>query len=223
MITGRRNSPANMVHKALNASKQQQLVEIEGEKTAMNSINYKTFQLPVIYGNSLKYPKVLTFLLKTTEEEGRILGRLEGFMNRDFDNINQAVSELSSWLGINETYLAGFLGVSPKSLTDWKKRSVGDLPPKASRLVRLYEVVCYLRKHYPDLQKNYKGLLENGHIVIDPENEDEGTISLLNFILEEPNAKAWVPCVNHVVAEYRSILTAAGKYREANKPIRHAL
>lgn len=189
----------------------------------MSTITTIENQAPGITKDFIKAHKVLTFLLKTPEVGVRILSKSEGYMERNFDNPNQAITELSGWLGINETYLAGFLGVSPKSLTDWKKRSVGDLPPKAYRLIRLYEVVCYLRKHHPDLQREYKGLLENGHLVIDPENEDEGTISLLNFILEEPNARVWVPCVEQVVLQYRNILTAAGKLREAHRPVRHAL
>jgi len=141
-----------------------------------------------------------------------------------FDTSNQAVTQLTEWLGIGETYLAGFLGVSSKSLADWKKRGTGDLPPKAQRLVRLYEVVSYLKKRHPDLpQREYKGLLENGRLVIDPEDDEEGSFSLLNFILEEPNAKVWASCVDQVVGEYQNILSATGKIREANRTVRHAL
>ncbi|MBY0472112.1 hypothetical protein K2X30_13175 [bacterium] len=145
-------------------------------------------------------------------------------MEKNFDTPNQVVTQLTEWLGIGETYLAGFLGVSSKSLADWKKRGTGDLPPKAHRLVRLYEVISYLKKRHANLpQREYKGLLENGRLVIDPNDEDEGSISLLNFILEEPNAKVWAPCVDQVVEEYRNILSAAGKLRETNRTVRHAL
>lgn len=169
--------------------------------------------------------KLLTFLLKTSEEMTSIVSEMEVFMEKNlFDTPNQAVGQLMEWLGINETYLAAFLGVTPKSLTDWKKRGIADLPPKAHRLVRLYEVVSYLRKRHPDLPlREYKGLLENGRLTIDPDDEEEGTISLLNFIIEEPDAKAWAPCVEQVFTEYQNVLRAAGRLRETNRSIRNAL
>lgn len=141
-----------------------------------------------------------------------------------FDNANQAVVQLTEWLGVNETHLAGLLGVTPKSLADWKKRNPGDLPPKAHRLERLYQVVTYLQKHHPEIQaKEYKGLIENGRITIDPDDAEEGSISLLNFINAEPEAKAWAPCVDSVIVDYKNYLAAAGRFRETNRPIRNAL
>ena len=143
---------------------------------------------------------------------------------KTFDNPSQAVSQLIEWLGIGETYLAGFLGVSAKSLADWKKRGTGDLPPKAHRLVRLYEVVSYLKKYHSEVPpREYKGLIENGRIIVDPDNTEDGSISLLNFIVEEPDSRVWAPCVDGVVSEYKNFLKAAGRLREANRPVRGAL
>ena len=142
-----------------------------------------------------------------------------------FDTPSQAVAQLCELLGVNETYLAGFLGVTSKSLADWKKRQVGDLPPKGHRLIRLYEVVAYLRERHSEIPtKDYKGLLENGRFTVDPaETDEDSTISLLNFIIEEPRARAWVPCVDQVAREYQHYLRTSGQLRETNRPVRHAL
>jgi hypothetical protein len=169
--------------------------------------------------------KILTFPLKTTELFGSLVSRLEAFMEKNhFDSPNQAVTQLMNWLGMErESYLAGFLGVSPKSLTDWKKRPIAELPPKSHRLVRLFEVVSYLKNRHPELhQRDYKNLLENGRLVIDPEDEDEGSISLLNFIVEEPDARVWRACVEQVVSEFKNVLRATGRLRETDPSIRKA-
>ena len=177
-----------------------------------------------IHGDSSNGNKLLTFMLKTTEVTGNIVSSLEAFMERKIlDNTAQAVSQLIEWLDINETYLAGFLGVSPKSLGEWKKRGVGELPPKGLRLARLFEVVSYLLDKHKEIPvREYKGLLENGRIVIDPNDDDEGSISLLNFIIEEPSARVWVPSVEQVVKEYETILRATGRLRESNQTVRVA-
>jgi hypothetical protein len=189
------------------------------QRIATDSVDIKPF---VIVEHFPIQHKLLKFLLKTTELNTNIVDSLEDFMEqKTFDNPNQAVTQLTDWLGINETYLAGFLGVSPKSLMDWKKRGSGDLPPKGLRLARLHAVVSYMRDRHKEIPpQEYKGLLENGRLVIDPNDDDEGSISLLNFIIEEPNARVWASAVDHVVKEYGNLLRAAGRIRETNQPVR---
>ena len=148
----------------------------------------------------------ITFLLKTTEKIDRI--RSEGIsMERSqvFDSSSLAISKIAELLGINETNLSLVLGVTPKTLSDWKKRQPGELPPKASRLVRLFQVLSYLEKTHPEVPKReLKGLLENGRLIFDPSDEDDGSISLLNFIISEPRALVWAPLVETIVDQYKS-------------------
>lgn len=129
----------------------------------------------------------------------------DGFLmsKKSLDSLKQAVAELTESLGIRETYLAGFLGVTEKSLNEWKKLKLGDVTPKARRLTRLHEVVEYLKGKHPEVPGSaYKSLIENGRIVTDPNDPEEGSVSLLNFIIEEPDSKTWVPCVEEVVREF---------------------
>lgn len=191
----------------------------------MKSKAYENTQIHIISKHYETSHKLFTFILKSNELIGNIVSSLETFMERNtFNTPSQAIGQLTEWLGINETYLAGFLGVTPKSLADWKSRRPGELPPKAHRLVRLHAVVSYLKSRHPELPpRDYKGLLENGRLTINPDDAEEGTISLLNFIISDPNAKVWAPCVDHVVVDYQNLLNAAGKLREANRPVRHAL
>lgn len=143
---------------------------------------------------------------------------------KPLDSIKQAVAVITKIFKINETHLAGFLGVSEKSLNDWKKRGMGDIPPKAKRLVRLFEVVQYLQNKHGEIpEASYKNLIENGRITIDPNDHDDGTTSLLSYICAEPEARAWVPCVEEVVREFiRDHITETEQHREANKSVRHA-
>ena len=140
------------------------------------------------------------------------------------DSIKQAIAELTSTLGMNETYLAGFLGVTEKSLNDWKKLGMGNLTPKARRLVRLYEVVSYLNSEHREIRTSvYKSLIENGRLITDPSDEEEGSMSLLNFIIEEPSAKVWTSPVEKVVQDFISDnLRGSESVGEANRSIREA-
>ena len=146
-------------------------------------------------------------------------------MNRKpLDSLKQAIADLTSTLKVNETYLAGFLSVTEKSLNEWKKLGMGDATPKAYRLIRLHEVTGYLKSKHPEVpQSAYKALIENGRIVTDPNDLEEGSISLLNFITEDPHSKTWVPCVEEVVREFiKSNLKEMERSREAHQSIRHA-
>jgi hypothetical protein len=140
------------------------------------------------------------------------------------DSVKQVIANLTAVLNINETYLAGFLGVSEKSLNEWKKLGMGELTPKAYRLTRLDEVIAYLKKNHSEVPASvYKSLVENGRIVTDPTDPEDGSISLLNFIIEDPKAKVWTSSVEEVVKGFISDnLQGSEPVREANQPIRKA-
>lgn len=115
-------------------------------------------------------------------------------------------------------------GVTDKTLNDWKKRGIGDLPPKAKRLVRLYEVVQYLQSKHKEIPKSsYKNLIENGRVTIDPNDPEDGSIALISFIKAEPEATAWAPCVEEVVQEFKmSNIRETEQHHEAHQSVRQA-
>jgi hypothetical protein len=168
----------------------------------------------------------ITYFFNENFRRNGYTGFKEGFSmsKKRLDSLKQAISELTETLGITETYLAGFLGVTEKSLNEWKKLGMGDLTPKAKRLLRLYEVVEYLKSAHPEVPTSaYKSLIENGRIVIDPKDSEDGSLSLLNFIIEEPESKIWLPCVKDVVHEFiRNNLKETERPRENYRPVRHA-
>lgn len=140
------------------------------------------------------------------------------------DSIREAIGYITKALNFNETYLAGFLGVTVKTIDDWKKRGMGDLPPKAKRLVRLHEVIQYLQNKHKEIpESSYKNLIENGRVTIDPNDPEDGSTALISFILAEPEASAWAPCVEEVVQEFiKSNIKETEKHREAHQSVRHA-
>ncbi len=116
------------------------------------------------------------------------------------DSTKQMVHFLTEELSINNSYLAGMLGVSEKSLNDWKSLPMGDLTPKAKRLMRLFQVISYLKTNFKEVShKEYKNVLLNGRIVLDPNDEEDGTTSLMSFVISEPEAKAWPAIVEAAV------------------------
>lgn len=147
--------------------------------------------------------KVLTFLLNSSEEFNIIVIKGGNMPTHKFDGIRGAIAVVTNILGINETYLAGFLGVTEKSLNEWKRLGSGELTPKAKRLKRLYEVIEFIRDQYPKVSSNeIKSVLENGRITIDPDDEEDGTTALLSFILAEPEFKYWPAIVKEAVEDY---------------------
>lgn len=146
--------------------------------------------------------------------------------SHQFDSTRQAISYLMKTLGMNnDAYLAGFLGVSEKSLHLWKPLGVGELTPKAKRLKRLFEVVNYLESEFPKMPKvQYKPFIESARITIDPNDDEDGTTALITFIIEEPESKAWVGSVREAVENYfgDKYMSPKEPRREAHSPIRQA-
>lgn len=127
-------------------------------------------------------------------------------MTTSFDSVKQAINTLTKLMGINETYLAGMLNVTEKSLNEWKKLGAGDLTPKALRLKRCFEVATYIQKNFSESIKTseIKNVLENGRITLDPDDEDDGTTALISYILAHPDG-IWVPVTKEAVENYLSL------------------
>lgn len=119
----------------------------------------------------------------------------------NFDGYKHAISVVSDVLEMNRSYLAGFLGVTERSLSTWENLGGGETTPKSKRMKLLYNVLKYISENYDKIpSKDYKFILENGRITIDPDDEDDdGTISLINYILSNPDERYWVSCVREAV------------------------
>ncbi len=120
------------------------------------------------------------------------------------DNLKQASELLVEALGINNrTMLAGLLGVTERSLQEWEKKPLGEITPKAKRLVLLYNLVRFMEQQFPSVPKElYKEILENSRVVLDPDDEEEGSISLMNMIISDPSEKYWPQIASSSISEY---------------------
>jgi len=135
-------------------------------------------------------------------------------MEHKADSTKEMIHKLTELLKINNAYLAGMLGVSEKSLNDWKGLGLGDLTPKAKRLKRLFEVVVYLKNKHPGIvASDYSKLLINGRVTIDPHDEEDGSTALINFVVSEPDAKIWVGAVEEAVRSLGDSLNLQGNVK----------
>ena len=120
------------------------------------------------------------------------------------DSTKRMIAEITSVFQVSETYLAGFLGVTEKSLNEWKRLPMGDLTPKAYRLTQLHKVMLHLQSKHPTVSANmYKSLIENGRVPFDSGDEDYNSIPLIGLIKADPESKLWMACVDHVINEYK--------------------
>ena len=144
-------------------------------------------------------------------------------MNSQFDNCKQAMEELKDSLNISDIPLATMLGITERSLNHWKKQLVGELSPKAFRFKRLWEVVHYLHSEHPDLTpEQRRSILDNGRVVIDPHDPDEGTTTLINYIIADPKAFAYTGQVNEAVKSFMDDETLEKVDYEAHRSIQNA-
>lgn len=119
------------------------------------------------------------------------------------DNLKQASDLLTDVLGVNRTMLAGLLGVTERSMSDWEKKALGDITPKAKRLVLLYQLVRFIEEKHPKIpQKMYREILENSRVVIDPEDSEDGSVSLMNMVITDPEEKYWAQIADSAIKEY---------------------
>lgn len=121
----------------------------------------------------------------------------------------QIIMILTEMLDVSPASLAGLLGVSERSLSDWKNRPVSNLPPKAYRLMRLREVVNLTKTLRPDYTaQELRSLLENGRIPLGG-LEDEESISLIGYIQAEPTSKTWQSCVKSAIDDFEKFIGRA--------------
>jgi len=123
-------------------------------------------------------------------------------------DLAQKTSELVRILEIHEPLLAGMLGITTKSLNKWKNMKSSELPLKVKRLELTYEIVSYITQSYPGKFRGpeIKNVLENGRVIIDPNDEDDGATSLISFICAHPEEIAWVAVVKEAVNNYLEVV-----------------
>lgn len=143
-------------------------------------------------------------------------------MTPQFENTKQAVEQLKKGLNLKDIPLATLLGVTERSLNDWKKRSAGELPPKAYRLKRLWEVLRYMETKYPKLTPTERqSVLNNGRVTIDPDDPDDGTISLINYIKAHPKDVAYTGQVDEAIVDYNDEEPQGVRSNEAPRSLQH--
>ena len=144
-------------------------------------------------------------------------------MNSQFDNCKQAMEELKDALNISDIPLATMLGITERSLNHWKQQPVGELSPKAFRFKRLWEVVRYLHLEYSNLTpEQRRSILDNGRVVIDPHDLDDGTTTLINYIISDPKALAYTGQVNEAVKSFMDDEALEKVDYEGHRSIQHA-
>lgn len=124
-----------------------------------------------------------------------------------FNSIKQASKLLMRNLDISKSNLAGMVGVSERTLDEWGKASIDDFASKSNRLIALYNVVRLIKKERPNISaKDCRCFLYNSRIVFDPEDEEEGSVSMISFILAHPEEKDWISAYNSALEEYEEFV-----------------
>lgn len=119
------------------------------------------------------------------------------------DSLGQASDQLIETLGVSRKMLAGLLGVSERNMSEWEKKNLDNVTPKAKRLVLLYNLVRYIEEQFPLVpSKMYRELLENSRVVIDPDDSEDGSVSLINMIISDPDEKYWPQVAGSAIKEY---------------------
>ena len=133
-----------------------------------------------------------------------IINLQEAFMELyTLDNLKQASEQLTRLLGVSRTMLAGLLGVTERSMSEWEKKSLNDITPKAKRLLLLYNLVRYIEQKYPKVPaKMYREILENSRVIFDPNDLEDGSISLMNMVISDPDEKYWPQIAGSAINEY---------------------
>lgn len=147
----------------------------------------------------------------------------------NFDGHKHAIEVLCGVLGVSKTFLAGMLGVTERSLSEWESLGSGESTPKSKRLVLLYNIVQLISKDYSNIPpKAYRDILENSRIEFDPNDAEDGSISLMNLVVTEPEEKFWPTLTKKAVQDYLNFLTSiktqrnTGNKIEANRPVQLA-
>lgn len=124
---------------------------------------------------------------------------------------------------ISRTVLAGMLGVTERSLSEWDTRAIGDATPKALRLDLLFRVIGLIKSEFKDVPaKMYREILENSRYVFDKEDEEDGSVSLLGLINSDPKNKYWETVSKECIRNYLEMIEFKGTRFEQDKHIHHA-
>ena len=113
------------------------------------------------------------------------------------------------------TAMQAMLGVSERTLTDWRSKGVGDLRTKALRLVRLCDVVAEVHRLAPATKP--LDVLEDGRVPVSGDDEID-SITLLAYVNAYPEEKGWLANVDAAVQDYQRYQQAAAKTR---RPVKH--
>ena len=134
--------------------------------------------------------------------------------------LGQAIDELQEKLGgISSTKLGNLLGVSERSISEWKRKRMNDIPPKAVRALRTLDVVNEVRKICPGYSpQEIYSLLENGRISLGG-IDDEDSISLIGFIRANPNVKPWLPQVKDAITDFEEFMKVRRRGTRPSVPI----
>lgn len=168
---------------------------------------------------------------KTTEDFDKnfrsgIINHQETFMAlQTLDNLRQASEQLTELLGVNRTMLAGLLGVTERSMSEWEKKAMGEITPKAKRLALMYNLVRFIEQKYPAVPpKMYREILENSRVIIDHDDPEDGSISLMNMIISDPDEKYWPQIAGSAIKEYlEEVGFNLRKESEGNRTIQQQL
>jgi transcriptional regulator with XRE-family HTH domain len=105
-----------------------------------------------------------------------------------------AVNKLVQTLSITRSQLAGILGVSLSCLADWEK---GIKNEKLHRLAKLEQIIDYLQTNQPVIDKSdYKNLIDNARVIIDPLDEEDGSVTLQGLICLDTYNPHFFACVD---------------------------
>jgi hypothetical protein len=119
------------------------------------------------------------------------------------DSTKEMIHTILDKLQVSPTQLAALLGVSERSLIEWKSLGLGELTPKAKRLSRLYDVLSFVSEKYEKIGKlNYMKILIDGRITLDPTDDEFGFTSLITFITSDPENTAWVANVKEAMESF---------------------
>jgi DNA-binding XRE family transcriptional regulator len=111
-------------------------------------------------------------------------------VSKDVSTVNKVFQVLS----INRSQLAGILGVSISCVIAWENNIKNE---KLHRLSKLEQIIDYLQTHHPDIDKqDYKNLIDNARVVIDPLDEESGSVTLQGLICFDTYNPHFFACVD---------------------------
>lgn len=129
----------------------------------------------------------------------------------------ELLKKISSALGVTHTQLAAMLLVSERSIYDWARRPVDELPPKGLRLLRLGEVVDELHIVMPknDLDPGRMLAILSDGVVPITFDEDSGPMTLISYITAFPEDRGWRANVTAAALDYKDYLRSQKARAEA--------